>query len=310
MLGAKTLELAHDGKSLLLQLDAEAARDQWVRAIDGALARFRRTATARPEPRKEVTEVENRKGWDAGIEERARLEVDARRAAVRAAGLALQEADRRLDAARAEHLEMDRDIRLRRAYPDATSDFIQSLPGTEPRDLHGYRKYEGGGKFGEEEKGDGGGVSLAEIEKMVIAARDKAENEAKARFEAQAQLLKDQVKQAQQAKFTAEQELRSYKELAFTSGPPAEEEPTNYDEMTPKQQADYDAAHFEGTVYADGLMTLPEGFFTDSRTIRVFSEGEDAVLLQDGETTLLRTRGRDEDDSDSGWAAKEPAVET
>ena len=104
MLGAKTLELAHDGKSLLLQLDAEAARDQWVRAIDGALARFRRTATARPEPRKEVTEVENRKGWDAGIEERARLEVDARRAAVRAAGLALQEADRRLDAARAEHL--------------------------------------------------------------------------------------------------------------------------------------------------------------------------------------------------------------
>lgn len=152
MLGGTTVEVAHDGGTLLLQCESETARNEWVKALDAALSRFRRTAVARPEVRRPVVEVglELRspgKRWDAGVEERVRGEVEARRVAVRKANLLLHEADKNLDAARHEHQVADRELRMRLVYTDMSPEFIASLPAAEPRDNKGYRKYQGGGKF-------------------------------------------------------------------------------------------------------------------------------------------------------------------
>jgi len=86
-----------DGDAITLHCGGVQGRDAWITAFDGALKRFRSTYVAQPvlatPPRKKDVEKD---AWDRAVEEKLRLEVEARRSSVRAAKLEQERADKAL----------------------------------------------------------------------------------------------------------------------------------------------------------------------------------------------------------------------
>jgi len=306
-----------EGNIIILHCGGLEACNAWLVAFESALKSFRTRYVAQPvlsslpsPASKSKREVE-KDSWDSAIEEKLRCEVEARRNAVSNARMQQARADKMLDDARAEHQKLDRELRLRKRYPDVTGDFLAMLPTPEDRRQIGMGAEGGGG---------GGGVSMKDMETAIAAAKRKSEEQQQVALQQMQDTWQKKVKESEKKVFELDKELNSYKEMSFKDTGLADLEDMYMGDNV-KDQAAADAANFGGTLYDDGMMVVPQDWerlgtsaslhitrpvtSLSDGTVHVFVDGDQAVLIQNDSATLL---GMPVEDDDSGRARKEGLI--
>lgn len=292
------MEVIHSAGVLLLDCEKLADRERWVQAMEQTLGRFRTTYVAQPPQKRRAMQEIQKSEWDVAVEEKTRQELQRQRQTVLEAERRRDMAERDLDRARATHIQTDRELRLRLKYPDISSDFLGTMPPTQPRNSGGYGQ------------NIAGMVALSEVEKAVVAAEELAKKEASRALKETTQAFQAKVQGLEKARAETEQELQVYKEMAFKDAErkAAAEARKN---LSSRDKAREDANAFDAKMYKDGMLVVPDGYLFDDvpglsnlpspsgkvkrDNVTVFTDGPQAVILQGLNVAAFSTNDRTED---------------
>jgi hypothetical protein len=271
------------------------AREAWVIACEGALKKFRHTYVALPNlpsPASKFKREVEKDGWDPAIEEKLKREVEARRNAVSKARMLQANADKMLDEARAEHLRLDRQLRLSSNFPGLSKDFIDGMP-------HGEGRHHGEGEAG------GGRISIKEMESAIAAAKKKSDEAHKQSMQKVQDVWQGKVKHAEKQVFELGKEVHMYKEMALKEqGLDGLEDLFETSPMEHTQDASLaDTWNGESTRGREGERLMTAGSNNSGSTLaltrpvtslddgklHVFFDGGQAVLLTKGEDAMMKT---------------------